>query len=51
VHDTGQVFWGCGFEQIVDVVAHDAESIEFKVKLLSSFLEGVEEHLAAFMAD
>jgi hypothetical protein len=33
VHDFGQILWGSGIEQVVDVVGHDAE--------------GIEEHLAA----
>ncbi len=51
VHDPGQIFWGGGFHEIVDMIRHDAEGIKFKVKLLYSSFEGVEKHLAAFMAD
>ena len=36
VHDPGQILWGCGFEQVVDMIAHDTEGIEFEVKLVSS---------------
>ncbi len=36
VHDAGQVFWGCGFQEVVDVITHDAEGVKFKVKLLYS---------------
>ncbi len=36
VHDAGQVLWGCGFEQIVNMIRHDAEGVKFKVKLLYS---------------
>ncbi len=33
------------------MITHDAESIEFKFKLLSGFFEGIQEHFSAFVAD
>ena len=38
VHDAGQVFW-LWFEQIVNVITHDAEGIEFELELLYRFLK------------
>jgi hypothetical protein len=46
-HDLGQVFWSGRFQQIVHMVAHDAERRELEPILLQTHLDGVQEHFAA----
>jgi len=33
MHDSREVLWFLGFKQIMNVIAHDAKSIEFEVEL------------------
>ena len=47
-HHFGQVFRVDGFDQVMDVIAHDAESIEFELILALALGNGIEQDLAAF---
>jgi hypothetical protein len=50
VHDFRQILRLCGFEQVMDVIAHYAQSIQLETKLLQRFFERIEKHLPAFPA-
>ena len=50
VHDLGQIFGFLRFDQVVDMIAHDAEGVKLEVELLKSLFEGIEQNLTAFEA-
>ena len=47
VHDFGQIFRLCRFNQVMDVIAHDAQGIELKAIFLLAFMDGIEKDFAA----
>ncbi len=45
VHNFGQIFRLRRFDEIVDVVGHNAEGVQFELILVGRFLNRIEEHL------
>jgi len=35
-------FWLCWFQKIMNMIAHDTKAVEFKLKFLLSFFDGIE---------
>lgn len=50
MHDLGQIIGVFGFQQIVNMIAHDAKGIELELKFLQCCLDGIEQDLAALPA-
>jgi hypothetical protein len=50
MHNLRQLLWLFGLQQVVDMVAHNAERIQLEAILVLTFLQGIEQHFFGFVS-
>jgi hypothetical protein len=48
VHNSRHIIRHCGFQQVMHMVAHDAQGIELKAKLVAAAANRVQQYLPTF---